>query len=28
MIGKKGTPYAEGKFIFEIKFLENYPFAP
>ena len=28
IIGKKGTPYAEGKFIFEIKFPENYPFAP
>ena len=28
IIGKKGNPYAEGKFIFEIKFPENYPFAP
>ncbi|MFX1419678.1 MAG: ubiquitin-conjugating enzyme family protein [Promethearchaeota archaeon] len=28
IIGKKGTPYADGKFVFEIKFPENYPFAP
>ncbi|GAH72786.1 unnamed protein product, partial [marine sediment metagenome] len=26
--GKDGTPYYKGKFIFEIKFPENYPFAP
>ena len=28
IIGKDGTPYAKGRFIFEIKFPENYPFAP
>jgi ubiquitin-protein ligase len=28
IIGKKGTPYSDGKFIFEIKFPENYPFQP
>jgi ubiquitin-protein ligase len=28
IIGKEGTPYGKGKFIFEIKFPENYPFAP
>ena len=28
IIGKKGTPYTDGKFIFEIKFPDNYPFAP
>lgn len=28
IIGKKGTPYGEGRFVFEIKFPENYPFAP
>ena len=28
IIGKNGTPYGKGKFIFEIKFPENYPFQP
>ena len=28
IIGKEGTPYNKGKFLFEIKFPENYPFAP
>ncbi|MBY9011943.1 MAG: ubiquitin-conjugating enzyme E2 [Candidatus Lokiarchaeota archaeon] len=28
IIGKEGTPYGKGKFIFEVKFPENYPFAP
>jgi len=28
IIGKKGTPYADGKFVFEIKLPENYPFQP
>ena len=26
--GKEGTPYYRGKFVFEIKFPENYPFTP
>ena len=26
--GKEDTPYEKGKFVFEIKFPENYPFAP
>lgn len=28
IIGKAGTPYGGGKFLFEIKMPENYPFAP
>ncbi len=28
IVGKNGTPYAKGKYIFEIKFPENYPFQP
>ena len=26
--GKENTPYYKGKFLFEIKFPENYPFTP
>ncbi len=28
IIGKEGIPYEDGKFVFEVKFPENYPFAP
>lgn len=28
IIGKEGTPYAKGKYVFEIKFPPNYPFQP
>ena len=28
IIGKEGTSYGKGRFIFEVKFPENYPFAP
>ena len=28
IVGKRNTPYANGNFIFEIKFPENYPFQP
>ncbi|MHA1273259.1 MAG: ubiquitin-conjugating enzyme E2 variant [Promethearchaeota archaeon] len=28
IIGKEGTPYAKGRFVFEIKFPPNYPFQP
>lgn len=28
IIGKDDTPYEDGRFVFEIKFPDNYPFAP
>jgi ubiquitin-protein ligase len=28
IIGKEQTPFAKGKFVFEVKFPENYPFQP
>jgi len=28
IIGKEDTPYEDGRFVFEIKFPDNYPFSP
>jgi len=28
ILGKDGTPYSKGRFVFEVKFPDNYPFAP